>query len=442
MSKAVAPTILVIFGISGDLSRRYLLPALAELGEAGELGEQFRILGLSRRSLSVEEVLGEQQKNLVAQTELLQMDPSVATDYPKLKDRLAAAEASLGGLSGTPQVIYYFAVPPASVLPIIQHLGNASLNGPHAKLLLEKPFGTDQHSAQTLIDTIRERFPDEQVYRIDHYLAKEMAQNIVVFLGSNALIRDVWSNQFIDKIEVIVAEAIGIEGRAAFYEGMGALREIIQSHALQLAALTLMQPCSDIFDFDEIPMRRLAALKQLRLADQPAPVRAQYTGYRDEVSNPGSTTETFAALSLTSDDPRWADVPIRLITGKNLDQRLTEIRVHFKKNKDSEANQLCLRVQPKEAIELDLWVKPPGYERQLEKLPLHFAYGEHFDRLPDAYEMVLLDAMRSNHSLFASSDEVLASWAILQPLLERWSAGAADLKTYSPGSPVAEVLKA
>lgn len=437
MTGAVPPSVLVIFGISGDLAHRYLLPALTQISAHKKLADNFQILGVSRRALKVADVLGGAEQVLTPQTAMLQMDPGATADYQKLKKQLAAKTKQLGTNA---QIIFYFAVPPESTLPIIEQLGAAGLNGPDTKLLLEKPFGTDLASAKELIAATAQHFPQKQVYRIDHYLAKEMAQNIVVFLGSNALFRDVWRNQFIDEIEIVVAEQIGIEGRASFYEGLGALRDMIQSHALQLAALTLMEPCHDLFDFDEIPAHRLAALRQLGLADDPPAVRAQYAGYRDEVGRPDSTTETFAALMLKSNDPRWQGVPIRLITGKNLNQRLTEIRIHFKKTRDSEADRLILRIQPREAIELDLWVKQPGYERELQKLPLHFTYGEHFEHLPNAYEMVLVDAMRDNRSLFASNDEVLVSWQILEPLLKRWSKDAHDLKFYKPGSELSRLF--
>ena len=433
MRQELPATILVIFGITGDLSRRYLLPALAQVCAAGELSKDFKVLGVSRREVNPDELFTPQQALLKQHTSMLKMDPAAADGYQSLKQTVDELAQSLG--EGT-QVLFYLVVPPENVLLIIQHLSNVGLNQPHTKLLLEKPFGKDQNSAQELIDTIRERFPDDQVYRIDHYLAKEMAQNIVVFLGSNAIFRDVWTNQFIEQIEIINTEEIGIEGRK-FYDQTGALRDVVQSHMLQLAALVLMEPCSDIFDFDEIPMRRLAALKQLRLADQPAPVLAQYDGYRKEVGYPDSTTETFVALTLVSNDPRWQGVPIRLTTGKKLDKKLTEVRIQFKKTSNSAANTLCLRIQPNESIELDLWVKKPGYERELQKLPLNFVYDQHFDRLPDAYEQVLIDAMRSNRSLFASSDEVLRSWAIVDPILKN----PPTLTTYKPGSTIEEVLK-
>jgi glucose-6-phosphate 1-dehydrogenase len=328
------------------------------------------------------------------------------------------------------QVIFYFAVPPGAVPPIIAHLGQAGLNTPIHRLLMEKPFGSDLVSAQKLIAETNKYFKEDQVYRIDHYLAKEMAQNIAVFLGSNALFRDVWSNRFIEKIEIVVEESIGVEGRAHFYEQTGALRDIVQSHLLQLTALILMDPCPDVFDFSMMRSRRLEALKQLSVVPKSV-IKGQYQGYADEVDNPGSKIETFVSLELTSDDAKWRGVPIHLLTGKKLEQRLTEVRVFFKKSQAAQTNLLRLRVQPKEGIEIDLWVKKPGYDQELQKMPLDFSYQQHYGRLPDAYEQVIVDAVRGRANLFA------ASWEILQPVLDNWDN---RLIIYKPGANAQEIL--
>jgi glucose-6-phosphate 1-dehydrogenase len=432
------PTILVIFGITGDLSHRYLLPALNEIAAAGKLPEDFKIIGVSRRPITAEGLFRENERNLALYGQPLQMDLDSTDSYNNLKNKIDEVGSNF---KSQPEIIYYLSVPPSGVLPIIRQLGEAGLNAPNTKLLLEKPFGTDLDSAQELIAETGEHFPESQVYRIDHYLAKEMAQNIVVFLGSNTLFRSVWSSEFIERIEIDAAEQISIEGRANFYDSTGALRDLVQSHLLQLAALTLMEPCSNIFDFEELPARRLNALKQLQ-ADESHPfIRGQYEGYREETSNSQSTTETFASLIIKSKDPRWQGVPIRLATGKNLKEKLTEIRVYFKKNEEAEENLLALRIQPREAIVIQIWVKQPGYERRLQKIPHEFTYNTHFDHLPDAYEQVLIDAMSSNHSLFASSDEVLQSWRILKPLQQKWHGNDNGLVIYKPGSTIEEVIK-
>ncbi|MBX4190640.1 glucose-6-phosphate dehydrogenase (NADP(+)) [Candidatus Saccharibacteria bacterium] len=430
-------TAMVIFGVTGDLSRRYLLPALSEICQNSDFRTQLKILGLSRQNINAKDVLTGEAASLTGQFEVFQMDYQQASEYQKLKQKLDRLKAQ--------QVIFYFAVPPEAVLPIIGNLGRAELNGDNVKLLMEKPFGTDLASAQKIIDETNQSFKEEQIFRIDHYLAKEMAQNIAVFLGSNAIFRHVWSNEFIDFIEIIVAEQIGIEGRSSFYEQTGALRDIIQSHGLQLAALTLMEPCPHDFDFNELPHRRLSALKQLQISKDDfntTMLRAQYRGYQKEVNNRSSTTETFAALKLVSNDPRWQHTPIFMATGKSLDKKLTQIRINFKQDNNSEPNMLILRVQPKEGIELDLWVKQPGYDRKLQKKTLSFTYHQNFeDRLPNAYEQIIVDAIRGSQSLFASSEEVLESWRILQPILNHWQKSKEGLKIYEPGSSVEEILQ-
>jgi glucose-6-phosphate 1-dehydrogenase len=420
-------TTLVIFGISGDLSHRYLLPALAEICQSSEVRAQLKILGLSRRQIPASQVLNDKTAGLKSQLETYQMDYEQPEQYQKLRQKLEHTDCD--------QIIFYFAVPPQAVSPIIAQLGKAGLNTSKYRLLMEKPFGKDLASAKKLIADTNRSFKEEQIYRIDHYLAKEMTQNIAVFLSSNALFRDIWNNQFIEKIDIVAEECLGIEGRAHFYEQTGALLDF-QSHLLQLAALTIMDPCPDVFDVSMMRSRRLAALKNLSI-EPGSLVKAQYKGYREEVKNPESKVETFVSFRLQSSDPSWRGVPITLTTGKRLKEKLTEIRVFFKKSQDAQTNLLRLRVQPKEGIEIDLWVKKPGYEQELQMLPLDFSYQQYFDRLPDAYEQVIVDAMRGRANLFASSDEIIAGWKILQPVLDDKNQ---KLVQYKPGSSVHEVI--
>lgn len=430
MSSELPAVNLVIFGISGDLSKRYLLPALSVLEQMNQLPADFKLFGLSRRNLAAADVLEPATERLAKHLQMIKMDMADLEDYKKLGQVLDERT----------RTIFYLSVPPAAVGQILKKLSAAGLNKKNAKLLLEKPFGYDLSSAQELIEQTRRCFAEEQIYRIDHYMAKAMAQNISVFLGSNALFRNIWSNNFIDSIEVVAAERIGIEGRADFYESTGALRDMLQNHLMHLAALTIMRPCSSFSEFEEMPERRLSALQKIKPADPAKAVRGQYVGYRAEVGNDDSATETFAAVTLKSSDERWAGVPIRLVTGKNLNEKLTEIRVHFKQTDQSQANSLLLRIQPHEGVEIDLWAKKPGYERDLQHLPLSFDYSEGANRLPDAYEQVLVDALRSRASLFASSEEVLETWRILQPVLDNWADNDKDLKLYKPGSSLERIL--
>jgi glucose-6-phosphate 1-dehydrogenase len=417
--------------VTGDLAKRYLIPALSEICASSDVKASLEILGLSRRQVDPKVILKGQSQDLASRFSLLQMDYTRAADYKKLYTKLAELNSE--------QVIFYLAIPPEGVLPIVEQLGAAKLNSAKFKLLMEKPFGTDLASAKQLIAATNHHFSEDQIYRIDHYLAKEMAQNITVFLASNAIFRDIWNNQFIEKIEIVAEESIGIEGRAVLWEKTGSLRDFVQSHLMQLAALTLMEPCPDAFDFSMVQPRRLAALRALKLTTgKNVAVKGQYQGYRQEVDNPKSRTETFAAVTLRSTEPKWRGVPIQLITGKKLSQKLTEIRVYFRRSQAAQTNVLKLRIQPRQAIELELWVKQPGYEQKLQKLPLDFSYQQYFDHLPDAYEQVIVDAIRSRANLFASSDEVIASWTVLEPLLKNWD--KLEPKIYKPGAGLQEIL--
>lgn len=415
------PTILVIVGITGDLARRKLLPALARLAQADALPKKFRIVGVSRREIDIDGLVGHLDEGsrafLRQHIESISFNLAKSDEYQVLTSKLAEIEEGFGEAA---EHLFYLSVPPGISKPLIEQLGAAGLaKGSHVKLLLEKPFGVDEISAQELVEHIETSFSSEQVYRIDHYLAKEMAQNILVFRRDNSLFKQTWNGQFIESIEIIASEAIGIEGRAHFYEQTGALKDIIQSHLLQLVALVLMRlPASQ--DLDAIPQARQKALETLQVADPAQAVRAQYDSYAAEVGNPDSTVETFVSLTLFSDDPIWDEVPIRVTTGKALHRKYTEIRINYRKTADHESNELILRLQPEEGVEVVICTKKPGFDRRIERQVLRFAY-DYEDAMPDAYEHVLLDAMRSDHSLFATSGEVLASWHILQPLLDAWA---------------------
>lgn len=426
------PTVMVTFGITGDLSQRYFLPALGQIKRAGLLGD-FKLIGITRRDIKKTELLNKDCANLAGHVEILKMDVGAAADYRKLKQTVMRAAGKRH------QIILHLSVPPEIVPRTVGYLADAGLNDQRTKLLLEKPFGFDYRSAEALCAEINRSFSEQQTYRIDHYLAKQMAQNLAVLIDGNVLLSNVWSRKYINRIDITVAETIGVEGRTDFYESTGALRDIVQSHGLQLAALTLMKSTKDVFGLKDLPKLRLSALNQLR-ANPAKTTRAQYKGYRKEVAHPQSHVETFVRLELHSTDRRWKGVPIYLTTGKKLDAKLTEICITFKSVKGMEADQLTFRIQPREGAEMSIWIKEPGYENRLKKLPLAFNYGKYYERLPDAYERVLVDVMRSDHSLFASSQEVLASWKVLQPVLDLWQKDSADLKFYNPGSTIEQVL--
>jgi len=418
-------TKLVIIGITGDLSTRKLLPALEQIIATGDF-DDLSIIGVSRRELDIDNLLTSSLGNIQLSGRIsgFSMDISNGEDYMRLKDFIA--------LGDNEQLLIYLSVPPVVTPHIVEFLGQAGLNMPQVKLLLEKPFGVDLESARQMIDHVAKYYSEEQVYRIDHYLAKEMTQNIVAFRGGNALFNHVWNKSAIEKIEVVALEKIGIEGRAQFYEQTGALRDVLQGHLVQLLALTLMEIPRD-FDWNDMAALRLEALNQLQPADPSRAVRAQYSSYQDEVSNSGSLVETFAAIELTSNSPTWQGVPLTLATGKSMDRKTTEVRVYFRKNHEAQTNRLIFKIQPYEGVEIELYTKKPGYDREFERKRLSFEYPEEI-KLPDAYEQVIVDAIRSKKSLFATGSEVLRAWEVLQPVQQHWDMNPAGLKTYSRGT--------
>lgn len=425
-------TKLLIFGITGDLSKRKLLPAIHEIIESNAVND-LEIIGVSRHEVNVVELLNDSVGSR-AQPEhfsIYEMDVANASEYYALRDHIA--------LQDDEQLLVYLSVPPRAATQIVDFLGEAGLNSHNVKILFEKPFGEDLASAEEVIIRTARYYDKSQLYRIDHYLAKEMAQNIVALRGGNALFRHVWNKDAIEKIEIRATETLGIEGRAQFYEQTGALKDLVQGHLMQLLALTLLELPHEI-NWDELPELRTRALEQLKPANPAKAVRAQYDTYQDEVENKGSRTETFVSLELQSSDPRWKDVPLYLVTGKALNEKATEIRVYLRQTDEAQSNCIVFRVQPNEGVEIELFTKQPGYERKFETQHLRFSYPEHVE-LPDAYEQVIVDAIRSRKSLFTSSNEVLASWKVLQPLLDAWAMDSAPLMLYSKGTPTHSICR-
>ena len=439
------PIILIIVGITGDLASRKLLPAISEILKAGALPEDFQILGVTRQSnVDVDKLLKniEDKDSIKKYLTIFQMDLDDQAEYTRLQDKLKEIENKFKNKA---EYLFYLSVPPQASESIIQSLGVSGLSKKEqTKLLLEKPFGVDLASATTLIKEIDKYFNKDQVYRIDHYLAKEMTQNIVVFREGNSLFKHTWNKDFIECIEILASEDIGIEGRSSFYEQTGALRDVLQSHLLQLTAIILMD-IGNLENTRDIPSRRLKALKSLSIpSDKPLRdyvSRGQYRNYKEEVDNPKSNVETYVSITLESDDSRWTGVPITLTAGKMLDKKTTEIRIFYKKDNNRDSNELILRLQPNEGIALYLWSKRPGYEKEFEKHMLHFNYGEYYNKLPEAYEQVLLDASRSDHNLFTSSEEVIESWRIVEGVQEAWSKSSDDLFIYVGGVSPSDIEK-
>lgn len=424
-------TKLLIFGITGDLSTRKLLPALEQIISTGNFND-LSVIGVSRRAVNQADLFVNCSNKTFLNDKLsmFSMDLDAPNDYKKLQEFISLDDGE--------QLLIYMAVPPLATAQIVDYMGNVGLNTPNVKILFEKPFGVDLASAEQLIEQTAHHYREEQIYRIDHYLAKEMAQNIVAFRGRNALFNDVWNNNFIESIQVIASQKIGIEGRTHFYEQTGALRDVVQGHLLQLLALTLMDIPQN-FEWDKMPELRQQAFNQLQPVEPGQVIRGQYEGYKTEVNNPDSNVETFVSMNVTSNQPRWIGVPITLTTGKSLSETKTEIRIRLKKSDGSQSNCLVFRIQPNEGIDIELFVKKPGYSREFETRHLSFNYPADI-KLPDAYEQVIVDAISSEKSLFTSSGEVLRSWQILQPVQDDWNKTNQAPKIYPVGADIQAVL--
>jgi len=449
------PAIIVIFGITGDLSQRYLLPSLYHLIKDGLLAEPTEIVGITRGTTTTQELYtkdtlteeGEEADPAAVQrmhdhTTMVQMDLDDPAAYQALLKKLNDMEEQKGVCMNR---LYYLSIPPAAYQGVIKLLGEQGLNqscqhGQAAtRLLIEKPFGYNLASAEHLIGEISKQFKEEQVFRIDHYMAKETVQNILTFRFQNPIFEALWDHDHIASIEISAREKIGIQGRTAFYDPLGALRDFIQSHLIQILGIVTMDR-PEILDSEHIHASKQVVLDQV----QPVPadkvseraVRGQYEGYREEVSKPDSTTETFAAIRVFIDNERWQDVPITLLTGKALDERRTEICVSFYDETQAANNRLRFRIQPNEGFELELVTKKPGYTQDVQPAVMNFSYDEGFGNQghPNAYERVLVDAVRGDHTLFATSQEVLASWHVVQPVLDAWAKQADDLQSYQQGS--------
>jgi glucose-6-phosphate 1-dehydrogenase len=446
MSSSVKPPVIVIFGITGDLSQRKLLPALYHLMTHDLLPEGTRIIGTSRRVITADELLNQVElcvleaqnecdpvglKKLQDALQLVQLDPTDTHDYQKLVHLLDKLDTD-----AKRERLMYMAIPPNAYTPIIRQLGAHKLNDQRTRLLVEKPFGHDMASAQELITTTNEHFDESQIYRVDHYLAKETAQNLLTFRLHNPIFTPLWNSDHIEKIHIRAIESIGIENRVDFYEQTGALRDIIQSHLMQLLAIVMMdQPSSN--SSENIHEGKLAFLKTIAPADPDKTIRAQYEHYGNEVGNPESRTETYAQMELRSELTRWQDTRIILETGKALHEKATEVVVQFKHPHEKRRNQLRFRLQPNEGIDLDLVVKVPGFEEQMQHTELSFSYKTAFNSSgghPDAYERVIMDAVRADQSLFASSEELLTAWEIVQPVLDSWHTDSQPLHTYPKGA--------
>ena len=440
--EAPAPQAIVVFGASGDLAKRKIFPALYELAREGLLPSAYAIVGNSRKDWGddafrahVREAIGSFSRSPLDEEAWSRFAASLSfvsgsADDPatmgRLRDRLAQADA--GGCQGGR--LYYLAVAPQMFPVIVRGLGEAGANTAGARVVLEKPFGASLASARELSDQIHEVFDESQVFRIDHYLGKETVQNIVVLRFGNAVFDRLWNRDVIDHLQLTVAESIGVEGRAGYYDGSGAIRDLLQNHMLQMLSFLAMEPPRSLEPeaLRDEKVKLLRAIPPLRPEDV---VRGQYEGYRaDPGVDPDSTTETFVAAKLRIDNWRWQGVPVFLRHGKELPRRCTEITVVFRRAPDYlfrelgmdhvPADHLTIHVQPDEGISLAFQAKVPGPGYELQTVRMDFDYEESFKHEPaEAYERLLHDAMGGDHTLFTREDEVERSWEIVEPVLER-----------------------
>ncbi len=464
----------VVFGATGDLTARKLMPALYNLSRERLLPSGFSVVGFARRDWSDEQFRAV-MKEAVAQNSreplqddiwdsfarelhYVRSDFDDAAGYARLGERLQAQDAAHGASGNR---LFYLATPPTAYAEIAHHIGEAGLAGARprgwARLVVEKPFGRDLPSARELDQGLGQVFRERQIYRIDHYLGKETVQNILVFRFGNGIFEPIWNRRYVDNVQVSVAETVGVEGRGGYYEEAGALRDMVQNHLFQLLALVAMEPVAS-FQGDSVRDEKAKvfhAITPIESIDRDT-VRGQYVagaivgeqvpGYRQEPGvSPTSRVESYVALRLEIENWRWAGVPFYLRVGKRLPRRATEVAITFKTaplqlfrnmGGDNPApNLLVLRIQPDEGISLRFGAKVPGTRSDVRPVNMDFRYGTSFGAsAPEAYERLLLDAMLGDSTLFTRSDAVFAAWEILTPVLDDWAEGASPLQFYEAGS--------
>lgn len=469
------PAVMVIFGATGDLSGRKLLPALYNMAKQRSLPAGFAVIGAAMTEMSDDDFrkTASQKIHQFSRTQpiddrvldaLLSNLFYVTVDFSKLDD-FRTLGRKLQDLDATNHIpgnrIFYCATPPPTYSLIAVQLQAAGLNmgdGFH-RIVVEKPFGTDLQSARELTQTLQRVFTEDSVYRIDHYLGKETVQNILAFRFANSIFEPVWNTNLIDSVQITVAEELGIENRGAYYDHAGAMRDIIQNHGLQLVTLTAMEPPL-AFEANAVRDEKVKVLRSIRplIGEdiEQSTVRGQYTkgwvlgeqvgGYREEKNVvPDSQTETFAAMRVFVDNWRWAGVPFYIRAGKRMPKRVTEIRIQFKRPphltfgreamKEVDPNAITLRIQPEEGISLKFGAKVPSAGLRIRSVTMDFEYITSFlVEAPEAYERLLLDCMTGDPTLFTRADEVEAAWTLVDPIENAWRDGRPPLGMYAAGS--------
>jgi glucose-6-phosphate 1-dehydrogenase len=454
--------VMVIFGATGDLTRRKLVPALYALFNQNMLPENFHILGVGRKNLDDSDFRENMRKGIqdfsekihlddhkissfLGQLSYFAMDMSSDTEYHRLGAFLKKLNRNLDAESN---ILFYLSMPPAMFAPIASHLSKSGLShseSGYRRLIIEKPFGYDLESGLALNHDLHESFHEDQIYRIDHYLGKESVQNLLVMRFANGIFEPLWNRNYIDHVEITSAESIGVENRGGYYDESGALRDMLQNHMLQMVGLTAMEPPSSM-DGEAIRNEIFKVLQSLRPIKEEdvhqQVIRGQYTsshirglyvqGYREETGvDSASRTETYVAMKFYIDNWRWGGVPFYIRTGKRLPTRVTEIVVHFRptphilfQNQDSckNCNQLVIRIQPDEGILLKFGMKQPGAGFNVKTVNMDFHYSDLSDVvLPSAYERLIYDAMMGDTTLYARADAVEAAWKFVAPVQKVWA---------------------
>jgi glucose-6-phosphate 1-dehydrogenase len=462
------PCILVIFGASGDLTTKKLMPALYALAFRHLLPEKFAIVGAARTQESddefrerMKEAVQEHARDpfqqdiwdgLAAGMRYATLDFADDHGEDSLRDTLTALDQERGTLGNR---VYYFAVPPSAIGTLIEEIAERRGAEGWLRLIIEKPFGHDLASAKALNAELQQHFTESEVFRIDHYLGKETVQNMLALRFANGIFEPIWNRQFIDHVQITVAESIGIEGRAGYYEQAGAIRDIFQNHLLQLLAITAMEPPLD-FTADSVRNEKVKVLKSMHTPGPKHVIRGQYgpgyvegvevVGYREEEGvAAGSTTETFVAAKLFVDNWRWADTPFYVRMGKRLARRETTIAIQFKRAphppfeegaaEGLRPNVLLIHVQPNEGVSLAIGAKVPGLGMTIRTVHMDFLYGGAFrEGLPDAYERLILDAMLGYQGLFTRSDEIEEQWALVDAIVAFWQRDRPSFPNYAAGT--------
>ena len=463
----VDPFDYVVFGGTGDLAERKLLPALYQRQKAGQFTDPTRIIGASRSEMSDDEFRAFASEALTTHVKAAELDAAevdrflARLSYVSVDARSAKGWAALKTiLDEAPDRIraFYLAVAPGLFGDISDHIREHGLITDQTRIVVEKPIGRDLASARALNDTIGSVFKEEQVFRIDHYLGKETVQNLMALRFANALYEPLWNSAHIDHVQITVAESVGLEGRAGYYDKAGALRDMVQNHLLQLVCLVAMEapPSMDAEAVRDEKLKVLRALGPITAKNvEQVTVRGQYRagasaggpvkGYLEELEGGVSNTETFVAIKASIENWRWAGVPFYLRTGKRMAERVSEIVVNFKPIPHSifdegagrvRANQLVIRLQPDEGVKQWIMIKDPGPGgMRLRNVALDMTFAENFDvRNPDAYERLLLDVIRNNQTLFMRRDEVEAAWTWVDPILKAWEETGQKVQNYTAGT--------